>query len=212
MSSRPTPARPPEGAANLPVHERILRAGKALFATRGYEKTSTVSIARMAGTSESQLMKHFGSKEGLLEAVFTQGWEQFASMFPSIAVISSPWEKLRALLELFLGGLEKDPALKELLLLEGRRVRKEGNLVLLTPGYYQFVQLVDSILSDMQQRGELRDGIDVEAARSALMGMLEGMMRDQVLARRMDYPAGYNNDQVRRMFLIALDALRAPKK
>ncbi|MGZ4834111.1 MAG: TetR/AcrR family transcriptional regulator, partial [Terriglobales bacterium] len=46
--------------------ERILHAAKQLFSSRGYENTSTVAIARLAGTSESQLMKHFGSKEGLL--------------------------------------------------------------------------------------------------------------------------------------------------
>ena len=46
-----------------------LFSGKRLFARNGYENTSTVAIAREAGTSESQLMKHFGSKQGLLAAV-----------------------------------------------------------------------------------------------------------------------------------------------
>ena len=60
--------------SHLPARERMLQVAKQLFAERGYENTSTVAIARAAGSSESQLMKHFGSKEGLLEAVFDQGW------------------------------------------------------------------------------------------------------------------------------------------
>jgi len=57
-----------KNSAELSSHDRILRAAKRLFAQNGYENTSTVAIARDAGTSESQLMKHFGSKQGLLVA------------------------------------------------------------------------------------------------------------------------------------------------
>src|SRR5579872_5272517 len=118
---------PPE-----PVHQRILQAGRALFATRGYEKTSTVAIARLAGTSESQLMKHFGSKEGLLEAIFDAAWEQLSRQYSGLESLPTPREKLFALLEVFLKSLDGDAATKELMLLEGRRVRKEGNAVVLT--------------------------------------------------------------------------------
>ena len=61
-------------SGELSSHDRILRAAKRLFAQNGYENTSTVAIAREAGTSESQLMKHFGSKQGLLVAIFDRGW------------------------------------------------------------------------------------------------------------------------------------------
>src|SRR6202044_1941810 len=55
-------------------HDRILLSAKRLFARNGYENTSTVAIAREAGSSESQLMKHFGSKQGLLAAILDYGW------------------------------------------------------------------------------------------------------------------------------------------
>src|ERR1700746_3636430 len=89
-------------------HDRILMAAKQLFASRGYENTSTVAIARMAGTSESQLMKHFGSKEGLLEAIFDQGWERMPSMLRAIHDLPTPPDKLQGLLDLVLNGLERD--------------------------------------------------------------------------------------------------------
>src|ERR1700687_4478058 len=57
-------------------HDRLRDAGKDLFADRGYESTSTAEICRLAGTSQSQLIKHFNSKLGLLEAVFEHAWEQ----------------------------------------------------------------------------------------------------------------------------------------
>src|ERR1700741_1756751 len=87
-------------------HDRILAAAKQLFASRGYENTSTVAIARLAGTSESQLMKHFGSKEGLLEAIFDQGWEKMSYALRSIHELSAPGEKLLSLLDLVLSAFE----------------------------------------------------------------------------------------------------------
>ncbi len=50
-------------------HDRLREAAKDLFADRGYESTPTAEICRLAGTSQSQLIKHFSSKLGLLEAV-----------------------------------------------------------------------------------------------------------------------------------------------
>ena len=34
----------------------------------------TASIAREAGSSESQLIRYFGGKAGLLEAIFNESW------------------------------------------------------------------------------------------------------------------------------------------
>src|SRR3982751_1957287 len=53
---------------------RLLAAGKELFAREGYEQASTAAIAKAAGTSESQLMRYFGGKAGLLDAIFNESW------------------------------------------------------------------------------------------------------------------------------------------
>lgn len=197
----PRPAPAPVAASS---HDRILQAAKQLFAQRGYENTSTVAIARQAGTSESQLMKHFGSKEGLLEAIFQQGWTNMAHVFHGIEQLSSPTEKLQALLDLILAGFERDPALKQLLLLEGRRVRKEGRLVMMTPGYLDFVDTIDRLIEQMRAQGHLRAGLQPQAVRSALIGMFEALMRDQLLAHRMGYPAQFSAEDIRFMFNLVL--------
>src|SRR5919108_5645044 len=162
-------------------HDRILNAARRLFGSRGYENTSTVVIARAAGTSESQLMKHFGSKEGLLEAIFEQGWEKIAQSFNALQRHQGGSAKLNALLDLIVTTLDGDPDLKGLMLLEGRRIRKEGRLVMMTRGYQEFLKVVDGILREMSGRKELRTDLNLEALRSVLIGMAEAMMRDHVL-------------------------------
>jgi AcrR family transcriptional regulator len=207
-AKRPSPAAARAASRPASSHDRILGAAKHLFATRGYESTSTVAIARAAGTSESQLMKHFGSKEGLLEAIFEQGWAAMAHIFSRIHDLDTPADKLQTLIELVLNALERDPDLKLLMLLEGRRIRKEGHMVVLTQGFLAFVKSIDGILLEMRARGELRTDVPPEAVRSALMGMFEGMMRDRLLAERIGFAAPFSVADIKKTFQMALRSLK----
>src|SRR5664279_5762325 len=114
-------------------HDRLLMAAKRLFAQHGYENTSTLAIAREAGTSESQLMKHFGNKQGLLVAIFDRGW---VAMSERIQMIPNgpPADRLLSVLQAITFEFEKDPELKILSALESRRVRRDSNEIVLTHG------------------------------------------------------------------------------
>lgn len=193
---QPVEKLPPQAESS---RERILHSAKTLFASRGYENTSTAAIARQAGSSESQLIKHFGSKEGVLEAIFDDGWER---MGQGLAALSSTAgrQRLRATMNLILTSLQQDPELKELMLLEGRRVRKEGHLIMLTHGFLDFVRGMDAVLEEMQRAGQLRPDIPPDVVRSALMGMVEGLLRDQILAQRMNQRVSYGDAQLRQVF------------
>jgi AcrR family transcriptional regulator len=195
----------PAKAPGVSTHQRILRVAKTLFANRGYEHTSTSAIARQAGTSESQLMKHFGSKAGLLEAIFIEGWTEITE--DARAAI----EGIPAISRCVLERLERDPELKLLLLLEGRRIRKEGQMVALTEGFMSFVQLLDGVLQQMSEAHMLRANLNPQAVRSALMGMLEGMLRDRFLADRLGFPANFDLGQLRDILGLALASFMQPK-
>ena len=202
----PSPESSVKTAPELPTAERVLIAAKALFAQNGFENTTTASLARMARTSESQIVKHFGSKEGLLEEIFEDGWRHIAHSFAAIEYLPSPSSKLQALVGSVLSKLEEDEQLKQLFLLEGRRIRKEGHMVLLTKGYLELIKTVDGLLAEMRDVGELRSDLNVEATRSALIGMVEGLLRDRMMARRANYPAAFSPDDIRKLFLHVLQS------
>jgi TetR/AcrR family transcriptional regulator, regulator of autoinduction and epiphytic fitness len=177
--------------------ERMREAAKALFAERGYETTTTAAICRLAGTSQSQIIKHFTGKQGLLEAIFEHAWEQINPAIQlAIEKVSSPREKLKIMVDMVLSFLEKDPKLRTLFLLEGRRIR-DGHMVVLVPGFLDFIKLLDSILKEMAAKGELLPHIHPQAFRSALMGAFEGLLRDQMLARPSRFPASYSEADAR---------------
>ena len=181
-------------------HDRLREAAKDLFADRGYESTSTAAICRLAGTSQSQLIKHFTNKQGVLEAIFEHAWEQIN---PAVRLatenIASTREKLRVLIDMVLGFLEKDRAIRTLFLLEGRRMRGDGHMIVLVPGFIEFIKMLDGILKELAAQGELAPNIHPQAFRSALMGAIEGMVRDQMLARGSRFPASYAEAEMRAM-------------
>jgi AcrR family transcriptional regulator len=196
-----------EGQAIEPSsRDRILRAGRDLFSADGYENTTTSAIARRAGTSESQLIKHFGSKEGLLEGIFDQAWQRMAQGVEHVREAQmTPLEKLRDLTELMIAALENDRQLRTLMLLEGRRIRKHGNRVIMTRGFQEVLAILDGLLRDLQAAGKLRPDLHPQAVRSALIGAFEGLLRDQLLAQRVDFPADYDGTDLRAAFKAVLE-------
>ncbi len=188
-----------------PSRERIREAAKNLFGERGYEATSTAAICRLAGTSESQLIKHFGSKQGVLEAVFQYAWDQVnPALRLATESISSPRQKFQMAIEMMLNFLNKDEQLLRLFLLEGRRIRDDGKQVVLVPGFLEFVKILDEILQELSDRGEL--AVHAQALRSALMGAVEGLLRDKILACAMGYPASFSDADVRSLCFTFLNA------
>lgn len=189
--------------SRLPVGKRILDAAKTLFASKGYDVTTTAMIARQAGTSESQIVKHFESKEGILVAVFGEGWSRIALQLEALRSIRSGADRLDAVVGVMLSVFRSDPELQELMLFEGRRLRRQGEL-LLTSGYLSFVRIVDESLQEMQVSGHLRPDLDIQATRSALIGMFEGMLRDQLVGSRSNYPASYSLEAMHLIFRTAV--------
>ena len=192
--------------AEASSHERILQAGRDLFSEDGYENTTTSAIARRAGTSESQLIKHFGSKEGLLEGIFDRAWQRMAQGVGHVQdAPMPPLEKLRALTELMIVALESDKQLRTLMLLEGRRIRKHGHMVMMTRGFQQVLTVIDGLLRELQEAGRLSPGLHPQAVRSALIGAFEGLLRDQLLAERASFPASYDGAELRATFKAVLE-------
>ncbi len=64
--------RPPQSEESS--RTRILKAAERLFATHGFDGTTTQNLAQAAGVAEGTLFRHFANKKAILIEVATQGW------------------------------------------------------------------------------------------------------------------------------------------
>ena len=103
--------------------ERLLRVGLALFAQKGFEKTSTREIAEAAHTNIAAISYYFGDKAGLYRAVF---FESQGSPTDDIARYTQPGlsleEALRALYASFLEPLRQGELARQCMKLHAREM------------------------------------------------------------------------------------------
>lgn len=81
--------------------QAILEAATHLFATQGFEGTTTLQIAREAGVTEPMIFYHFGSKDKLFTKIVRL---TFLDYFTRLDLIENnegtPFEKIQRIIEL----------------------------------------------------------------------------------------------------------------
>jgi AcrR family transcriptional regulator len=187
---------------------RLLNAGKTLFARNGYEQTATSSIARESGSSESQLIRYFGGKAGLLEAIFNEAWTGLnESVQQHIAEAAHGRDAIIRLLSLMIQAFSRDHDIAFLFLFEGRRMRGGSHEVLLSKGFVQFNQVIGMLIERGRQDGSFRTDVHPQVLGSAMLGVAEGMLRDRVLGERNHTPVPYGDTDIITTFTAMVNGL-----
>src|SRR5690606_879474 len=167
-----------ERAARRPA---ILDAAVRTFAERGFFASRTREIARRAGVAEGTIYLYFESKDDLLLTAFREKVREFVDGARSVLLSSHPFrERLARFVELQFRGIEENPALATVLLLEARQsTRFYGEPV--REVLRQYALAIDELLSSGIERGDLRADLDVPLARRMLVGVLEEIELDWLL-------------------------------
>ena len=188
--------------------DRLLAAGKSLFSQRGYEQTSTAAIAREAGTSESQLVRYFGGKSGLLDAIFNEAWNPLnEAIIRHVNEAEHGREAVIRILTLVIQTLGRDHDIAFLFLFEGRRLR--GNTLALSKGFLRFYEVIHQLVERGQNDGSFRNDISGDLLVALLIGAAEGMMRDRMIGERAGKPRNFDDAQMQRAFEAVVNGLGA---
>ena len=100
------PARTPRPGGQA-TRQHLLDTAGQLFAERGFAEGTTKEIALRAGTPMASINYHFGSREGLYEAVLVEAHRQIVNLDELLAVAqapdTTPQDKLRMVLTRVIG-------------------------------------------------------------------------------------------------------------
>ena len=183
-----------------------MHAAKTLFARLGYEQTATAAIAREAGSSESQLMRYFGGKAGLLDAIFNECWTSVISRVTEEIPPATPARgTILGMFRITTDAFGSDHDMAVLFLFEGRRIR--GNEVVLSRGFLQFYQIVQSVIRRGQEDGSFRRDLDPVVLAAALLGAAEGMIRDRLLMERRGMLHPFDDAAISKTFQAIIDGV-----
>ena len=173
----------------LSPRQRILAASKHLFSVLGYENTGLEAIRREAAVSDGEFTESFSAKEELLHAIFEEAWSRVVLRLTRLQTVGSPVSHLKAAVREIFESLDHDPKTREMIVLEGRRVH-QGEMMLMTASYTDLVALTDSLVERSLPEGATPEKIHL--IRSALMGAVDGLLRDVVMRERFGFPAEFS--------------------
>ncbi|OFV98455.1 MAG: hypothetical protein A3F68_00205 [Acidobacteria bacterium RIFCSPLOWO2_12_FULL_54_10] len=166
-------------AALTPEQERkVLESAMQLASTRELGDISVDQLARACGISAFNIVRHYHSKEKILEAVLQRELQLIAGAVPS-PELRFPTETLRDELQvlakvILLEYRQRLPFLGKLL---GEAMRNPAVGEIL---YRTFVQqgrlLFTEFLKLRKERGELRKEVDIEAAAAMFLAALTGIL------------------------------------
>jgi AcrR family transcriptional regulator len=101
------------------TEERILDAAKTVFHRKGFDGARMQEIADEAGINKALLHYYFRSKENLFDAVFKAAFQEiFARLFTTVESKISLEEKIKNLINEYIGFLQKNSYIPGFILAE----------------------------------------------------------------------------------------------
>jgi len=171
----------PDGSARRDKRNHILDAAIAVFARLGYHGARVSDIAREAGIAYGLVYHYFKNKEEILNTIFEERWSGFLEAVEGIVEAQRPTQdKLVSIAALMLNAHRLRPEWVKVLVLEIQRSSRFAE-----PGQIRavgrFFQLIERLVRDGQEAGELRRDVDAEVASYVFVGALEIVITARVL-------------------------------
>jgi TetR/AcrR family transcriptional regulator, fatty acid metabolism regulator protein len=175
---------PPLSESRAAKRRQILDAAIGIFAEQGFFAARTRDIAASAGVAEGTIYLYFDGKDDLLLSAFRERVDEFSASVAPLLSMDVPFqERLTRLIRMQFEGIEAEPELATVLLMETRQSSKfygePVRAVLRT-----YAGTLDELLSAGVTEGALRADLDVPLARRILVGALEEIELDWLLGDR----------------------------
>jgi AcrR family transcriptional regulator len=177
--------RQPSGRKSQQRVKDILRAGRDVFAEKGYERATTAEIAQRIGVSEATVFSYFRGKRELCARVIADWYDEIIAVIEDGLPCDGTTRQqfafiVRAHLRLMLGH---GTGLCALVLSEGRTKQHElGNQ--LTALQRRYTAPLMRVLALGQETGQIRADVPLRLLRSMVFGPMEHVLWEAALAHR----------------------------
>ncbi|QGN58674.1 TetR/AcrR family transcriptional regulator [Nostocoides sp. HKS02] len=176
--------RPPGSAGTGATRERIVAAAAELFAERGYHATPMTSIAEAAALSQTGLLHHFPSKEGLLAAVLEQrDLRDFEAIASRRAAPARGWQVYDDMVELVRLNAGREGIVRLFTSLAGEAVDPDH------PGHEWLghhhdsaVALLTAALHDAVDDGAADPAVPAQTIARQLVALMDGLQLQWLMA------------------------------
>jgi AcrR family transcriptional regulator len=163
----------------------ILRAGREVFAEKGYEQATAAEIAQRVGVSEATVFGYFRGKRELCARVIADWYDEITGVFEADMPREAPIrEQLAFVVHTHLRlMLVNGTGLCAFVLSEGRTKQHALNQTLAALQRRYTAPLMD-VLARGQAQGQIRGDLPLRLLRSMVFGPMEHVLWDATLGQR----------------------------
>ncbi|HWJ89591.1 MAG TPA: TetR family transcriptional regulator [Flavisolibacter sp.] len=164
----------------------IMEAAERLFADKGFAGTSVRDIAEAAGVNLAMISYYFGSKEKLMEAMFSHRGHVFRIQLENILHNKelSPIQKVEKLIDDYIDRIFKKQCFHKIMVRE-QMVNNSGPIA---EQIYQLKQtnqaLIKQLIHEGQKKGDFKKNIDTSFLMMTLVGTTSQLVTTQHNYRR----------------------------
>jgi AcrR family transcriptional regulator len=155
-----------------------MESAEALFAEQGFNGTSVRDIAEKAQVNLAMISYYFGSKEKLLEAIFTYRGEYMKLKLETLAQEPglSSMEKMYTLIDHYVEKIMGQQCFHKIMVRE--QVLNNTGLImtLILQIKKTHLELVGKIIHEGQKKGEFRKNIDIPLMMNTLVGTVNNLI------------------------------------
>jgi len=152
-------------------HIEILQVAEKLFAEVGFDGTSIRDIAKTANINIAMISYYFGSKEKLLEALILY---RISGMSLDLETLNqeniSPVQKIEKLIAYYIGKINANRFMYQILHFELSSKKRKINLDALTEVKNNNLKLIEDIIKEGQEQGLFQPNINVALLPPIIIG------------------------------------------
>ncbi len=185
--------------------QRIMEAAVSVFAQNGFYNSTVADVARVADVADGTIYLYFKNKDDLLISIFEHSMDMFISTVrDELKNVSGCREKFVRFIELHLQLVQKNQDLAQVIQIELRQSAKFMKEYA-NEKFFEYLGLVESIISEGQLIGIFRKSVDPIILKRAIFGAVDEMALEWVLMRRKRYSVEDVARQLCDMFLSGIE-------
>jgi AcrR family transcriptional regulator len=190
--------------------EEIIRVTLELAAKQGVDDVTTQDMAQAMGVTQGAVFRHFLSKDAIWLAVMQ--WVRGRLMGVMDRAAEQGSDPMDALQRMFFAQIEfiaSHPAIPRVLMSEHLHGRSAALRRLVTEIMLGYEAKIAGLLADAQAQGLARADLDVHAAATLYIGMIQGLvMQTSILRGQRTLMARTLTAEAARTFPVYLQAIR----
>ncbi len=192
--------------------EEIIRVTLDLAATHGVDNVTTRDMAQAMGVTQGTVLRHFLSKDAIWLAVMQWVRARLAgSLGRAAGQGRDPLDALQHMFFTHIAFITAHPAIPRILTSEHLHGRSAILRRLVTETMLDYETEIAGLLSDARAQGQARADLDVHAAATLYLGMIQGLvLQTSILRGQRTLTARTLATEAARTFPVFLDAIRSP--